>query len=116
MRRLILIGSSLALGIEIICWEVWLAPLHPGAWTLALLALPVFAMSYAAWRNSNYGLQISSMLILAYVAEGVMRALNDHGTSAALAAVEVVLATVFFATVLTYLGPLKRDKRNAEHS
>jgi uncharacterized membrane protein len=116
MRRLILIASSFALGIEIILWEVWLAPLHAGAWTLALLAIPMFAVCYAAWRNSNYGLQVASMLILAYLAEGVMRVLNDRGTSALLAGVEVVLAAVFFVTDLAYLGPLKRDKRKAANS
>jgi uncharacterized membrane protein len=111
--RWILIVSSLLLGVEIILWELWLAPLHDGAWALALLALPVFAITLAAWRNSNYGLQISSMLILAYLAEGVMRLINDHGTSAFLALVELVLAGLFFVADLALLGPLKRQARKA---
>ena len=82
---------------------------------LVLLAVPVLGMSYAAWRSSNYGLQISSMLVLAYLTEGVMRALNDHGTSRGLAIIEIALVALFFCADLAYLSPLKKSARRAKN-
>jgi uncharacterized membrane protein len=42
------------------------------------------------------------MFILAYFAEGVMRAWGDQGASRLLAAMEILLALVFFASVVAY--------------
>jgi len=108
-------GSSLALAVEIILWESWLAPLKPQGSMLVLLALPVLFMSFAAWRQNNYGLQCCSMLVLLYLTEGVMRAINDSGMARLLAIIEIVLVTVFFAADLAYLAPLKQRARAGRH-
>ena len=42
------------------------------------------------------------MLILAYFAEGVVRAWSERGAAQALAGAEVVLSLVFFAAVVAY--------------
>ena len=49
-----------------------------------------------AGRRRTY--QWASMLILAYVAEGSVRAWSDHGLSAWLAVAQTILALVFFAS------------------
>ena len=112
---MLLLVSSFLLLLEIVLWECWLAPLRPGSSMLVLLALPVIGMCYAAWRRSNYGLQVCSMLVLVYLTEGVMRAINDHGTSRILAIIEIVLVALFFSADLAYLSPLKREARRARH-
>ncbi len=112
--RIVLLATSLLLVLEIVTWECWLAPLRPGGSMLVLLALPLVGMSYAAWRRSNYGLQVCSMLVLVYLTEGVMRAINDRGTSQVLAIIEIVLVALFFMADLAYLYPLKRDARRAK--
>ncbi|MCG6876893.1 MAG: DUF2069 domain-containing protein [Betaproteobacteria bacterium] len=94
--------SLLALIAVCLAWEVWLAPLRPGGSWLMLKALPLLAplRGVLAGRRRTY--QWASMLILAYVAEGAVRAWSDHGLSAALAVAEAILALAFFASAVTY--------------
>jgi uncharacterized membrane protein len=110
-----MVASSLALAVEILLWEAWLAPLRPHGSMLVLIALPVFFMTYAAWRQNNYALQICSMVVLLYLTEGVMRAINDSGLSMRLALLEIALVVVFFAADLAYLAPIKRTARASRH-
>lgn len=88
-----LIGLCLA-------WELWLAPLRPGGSWLMLKAIPLLAPLPGVLRGRRYTFQWSSMLILAYFAEGVVRAMSDHGISALLAIMEITLSLIFFATAL----------------
>lgn len=85
-----------------LAWELWLAPLRPGGSWLVLKVLPLLAPLFGILRGRRYTYQWSSMLILAYLAEGLVRATSDNGLSARLAALEVVLAIVFFATTLVF--------------
>jgi uncharacterized membrane protein len=52
--------------------------------------------------GTRYTYQWSSMFVLAYFTEGVMRAWGDRGASQALAGAEVLLTVVFFASVVGY--------------
>ena len=42
------------------------------------------------------------MLILAYFAEGAVRAWSEHGTSQALASIEIALSLCYFAAAVSY--------------
>jgi uncharacterized membrane protein len=94
--------ALLALLALCLAWELWLAPLRPGGSWLALKALPLALPlgGILAGRRSAY--QWSSMLVLAYVAEGVARAWSERGASQLLAAAEVALAALYFATAVDY--------------
>lgn len=96
------VGSLIALIALSLAWEIWLAPLRPGGSWLMLKAIPLLTplRGVLAGRRRTY--QWSSMLILAYVAEGSVRAWSDHGLSASLALLEVILALVFFASAVIY--------------
>ena len=94
--------SLIALLFLCLAWELWLAPLRPGGSALALKALPLLAPLRGVLHGRRYTYQWSSMLILAYFAEGVARAFSDRGASAALAAAEALLALVFFAAAVAY--------------
>lgn len=81
---------------------MWLAPLRPGGSLVALKALPLSFPIPGVLNGRRYTYQWSSMLILAYFAEGVVRAWSERGASQWLAAAEIVLSLVFFASAVAY--------------
>ena len=95
-------GGVLALIALGLLWEWWLAPLRPGGSMLALKVLPLTLTLPGLLRGRRYTFQWSSMLLLAYLAEGATRAFTDRGTSAALAWVELLLALATFTSVIFY--------------
>ena len=98
--------SALAclLGLLALCvtWELWLAPLRPGGSWLVLKALPLLAPLFGLLHGRRYTFQWSSMFILLYLAEGLVRGYSDAGASAMLAAIEAALAAVFFFSAIAY--------------
>ena len=85
-----------------LAWELWLAPLRPGGSYLALKAAPLALPLYGILFGRRYTYQWSSMFVLAYFTEGVVRAWGDHGLSQLLAGAEVLLSTVFFVAAVAY--------------
>jgi len=94
--------ALVALALLCLLWELWLAPLRPGGSFLALKALPLALPLGGILRGRRYTYQWSSMLILAYFAEGVMRAWGDAGLSRQLAVGEIALSVAYFAAVVAY--------------
>ena len=95
-------GALITLVVLCLAWELWLAPLRPGGSLVALKALPLALPLPGILRGRRYTYQWSSMLILAYFAEGVMRAWTDSGLARTLAFAEVLLSLVFFAATVSY--------------
>lgn len=96
-------GASLvALILLCLSWELWLAPLRPGGSFLALKALPLALPLTGILAGRRYTYQWSSMLVLAYFAEGVMRAWSERGASQGLAAAEIALSLLFFVSAVAY--------------
>jgi uncharacterized membrane protein len=91
-----------ALAVLGIAWEVWLAPLRPGAWVLSLKVLPIILSYPALVRGQLRAYQWWSMGILLYLTEGIVRAWSDAGLSANLALIEVALTTICFLAILVY--------------
>ena len=96
-------GSLIALIFLALAWELWLAPLRPGGSALALKVLPLLVPLFGILRGKVYTYQWASMLILAYFAEGVVRAWSDRGLSAQLALAEIVLTVIFFLASISYV-------------
>lgn len=86
-----------------IAWELWLAPLRPGGSWLALKVLPLLWIAPGILRGRIYTFRASTMLILAYFTEGVVRAWSERGFSQSLAGAEIILALVFFGTAIAYV-------------
>ena len=95
-------GALITLILLCLAWELWLAPLRPGGSLVALKALPLALPLPGILAGRRYTYQWSSMLILAYFAEGVMRAWGDSGVARTLALGEVLLSLVFFAATVGY--------------
>ena len=110
--RLTACASLAALIVLCLAWELWLAPLRPGGSLLALKALPLAFPLAGVMSGKRYTFQWSSMLILAYFAEGVTRAWSDAGVSQIVAVLEVALSLLFFAAAVTY-ARLSRTTKTA---
>lgn len=100
--RLAAAGSLVLLAALCLAWELWLAPLRPGGSLMALKALPLLLAFRGIAEGRRYTYQWSSMLVLGYFAEGVMRAWAERGVSQSLAMMEVALGLVFFAAAVAY--------------
>src|SRR5689334_23371599 len=85
-----------------LAWELWLAPLRPGGSLLALKALPLVLPLGGVLQGRRYTYQWSSMLILAYFAEGLTRAWAESGLARELAIAEVMLSLGYFAAAVSY--------------
>ena len=95
-------GALAALIALCLAWELWLAPLRPGGSLVALKALPLALALPGLLAGRRYTYQWSSLLILAYFAEGATRAWSDAGLSQRLAGLEVILSLAFFAAAVSY--------------
>ena len=100
--RWIAFGSLAALLALCLAWELWLAPLRPGGSLLALKAAPLALPLAGIHTGRRYTYQWSSLLVLAYFAEGVVRAWSESGISQMLAAAEIALSVVCFSSLVTY--------------
>lgn len=105
MTRMLRIGagvSLIALILVCVAWEGWLAPLKPQGSMLILKALPLLLPLFGILKGRRYTYQWSSMLILIYFTEGVVRAWADQGVAAKLALIEVILSVSFFTCAIFY--------------
>ena len=94
--RALAVGSLLGLIVLGLAWELWLAPLRPGGSWLALKVLPLAIPLAGLLKHRMYTYRWVSLMVWLYFTEGVVRATSDTGTSAALAAIEVVLCLLLF--------------------
>lgn len=85
--------------------------LPPGHVLAVIKALALGFVFRRIWQADIYAMQWSSMFILLFIAEGVVRAMGDSQPSATLGAIEVVIAAIYFVAVLAYLRPLKKAAR-----
>lgn len=97
------VASLLALILLTLAWELWLAPLRPGGSWLVLKAAILLLPLMGVLKEKVYTYQWSSMFILAFFGEGVMRAWGDNGLSQQLAMAEVALTVLYFTSVVLYV-------------
>lgn len=95
-------ASLIALILLCLAWEGWLAPLRPGGTLLILKAAPLLLPLFGILRGRRYTYQWSSMFILLYFTEGVVRAWSDHGLSSFLATAETLLTLIFFGCAISF--------------
>ena len=98
----ICVVSLIALIALCIAWEGKLAPLKPGGSLLILKVVPLLLPLFGILRGKRYTFQWSSMFMMIYFTEGVVRAYSDTGLSAQLALIEVALSSVFFMASIFY--------------
>lgn len=97
----IAVGSLILLIFLTLAWELWLAPMRPPflVFKTLLLVLPLRGILH----ERLYTYQWSSMFILLFFCEGVVRGLTGHGLSSWLAWGEMLLSLAFFVSVIGYV-------------
>ncbi|MFT3847804.1 MAG: DUF2069 domain-containing protein [Propionivibrio sp.] len=95
--------SLIALIFLCLAWELKLAPIHVGGSWLVLKCLPLLAPLFGILNGRKYTYQWSSMLILVYLAEGVVRVTDSSVRAQLLAGAEILLSLVFFCSVIGYV-------------
>ena len=105
--RQVCFASLCALIVLCVAWELWLAPLRPGGSLMALKALPLALPLAGILQGRRYTFQWSSLLILAYFAEGVTRGWSETGLSQKIALLEVLLSLAFFVAAVSYARATK---------
>jgi uncharacterized membrane protein len=103
-------ASWLALLLLTVLWEWLLAPLRPGGSWLVLKGLPLLLPLAGVLRGDVRVMQWALLLVLAYIAEGGVRA-ADPPPAGTLAMVEIALGLAFFAAAIVYLRPFKKAAR-----
>lgn len=104
LRRLYLTACTTLITLIFLClaWELRLAPIQPGGSWLLLKVMPLLAPLFGILNGRRYTFQWSSMLILLYFTEGIVRATTETGTSQLLAVAETALALTFFTATVAY--------------
>jgi uncharacterized membrane protein len=106
------VTSLVILCVWLLAWEIVVAPLHPGGSLLALKALPLLLPLRGVIKRDLYTLQWSSMVILIYFIEGVVRAWSDRSEISRIMALgEVLLVVSYFVFALLYLRPYKKQAK-----
>jgi uncharacterized membrane protein len=100
--RALATAALVALIVLALAWELWLAPLRPGGSLLALKALPLVAPLGGVLQGRRYTYQWSSMLVLAYLAEGVVRAWAESAMARHLALAEIACSMIFFIAAVSF--------------
>jgi uncharacterized membrane protein len=107
-------SAALALCVLCVYWE-WLgAPVRAGGTLLALKMLPLAMFLRGLWRGQLYAMQAVSMLVLLYMAEGVIRGMGDAGASAGFAWAEFVLSWACFFGCILHVRPFKLAFKQAK--
>jgi len=104
------VTSLVILCVWLLAWEIVVAPLHPGGSLLALKALPLLLPLRGVIKRDLYTLQWSSMVILIYLVEGIVRAWSDRTELSRIMALgEALLVAAYFLFALLYLRPYKKQ-------
>jgi uncharacterized membrane protein len=100
--------GAVSLCVLCVCWEWFLAPLYVGGTLLVLKTLPLLLCLKGLWHGRLYVLQVTSMLVLLYMSEGVIRGMGDIGMSQYYAWTEFFLAWLCFFACLFHVSPYKK--------
>ena len=103
------VASMALLIVWLVAWETVVAPIKPGGSLLALKAVPLLLPLIGAIKRDIYTLQWSSMVILLYFAEGVVRGYSDTDPQSQLMAWgEAAIVVVYFVCTILFLRPYKK--------
>jgi len=106
------IGSLSLLIAWCVAWEMWIAPFKPGGSWVVLKAVPLVFPLLGVIKRDIYTLQWTSMMILVYFIEGVVRAWADKVTPW-LGWGEAAIVVVYFLCAILYVAPYKKAAKQA---
>ena len=117
LYRYIAFVCTVLLIVLCVLWEWVLDPIVPGGTFFALKALPLVFALLGLWRGNLYTMQWTSMLVLLYFMEGVVRWYTDTtALSRQLAMAEALLSMLVFYAAIMYVRPAKRVAKQRKKS
>jgi len=116
VAQVLVVATLLSIAGLGLAWEWWLAPTGRGTW--AIKVVPLLLCLPGLLRHRLYTYRAASLLLWAYVTEGLVRATSEHGLSQALASAQVLLALLLFILCVRYirLRVLRRRRTPASAS
>ncbi|MBZ8141433.1 hypothetical protein CLD22_16195 [Rubrivivax gelatinosus] len=99
--RALALAALIALIVQGVAWELWIAP--TGSGTLALKVLPLVAAVPGMLRHRLYTFRWLSMVLWLYVTEALVRSTSEHGAGQVMAIVELVLCILLFTFCALYV-------------
>ena len=110
--RWLAVAALVALILQGLAWELWLAPLRPGGSWWAVKVLPLCLPLAGLLKRRMYTYRWTSLLVWLYVLEGAWRATSHRPADVPLALVEVFLALILFTACALHV---RIRLRNATH-
>lgn len=111
-RRVLAVAETALLVLAIASVALPFAVDPPRGLVLAVVKLVVIGfVALRVRRRDAYAMQWSSMGVLLFLAEGVVRATSDPAPSATLGGIAALAAATYFGAVLVHLRPLKKASR-----
>jgi uncharacterized membrane protein len=101
--RHLAVASVLALIALCLAWELWLAPLLPGRWWVALKAVPLVFPLAGLLKYRLYTYRWTSLLVWLYMLEGLTRVASDPAPARWLALAEIILSLLLFAACIAHI-------------
>ncbi len=107
------VGTWIALGLLLVAWEWFIAPVRPGGSWLVLKVVPLLLPLPSMLRGNKDAMQWALLIVLIYLIESTVR-LFEPAPYGLLALVELVLVCVFFVAAVLYLRPFKQAEKAAK--
>ena len=101
--RWLAVASVLALILQGLAWELWLAPLRPGGSWWALKVLPLCLPLPGLLKRRMYTYRWTSLLVWLYVLEGTWRATGHRAMDVPFALVEIFLSLLLFTACVLHV-------------
>lgn len=109
LRHRIACALLITLVVYMLARELAIAPLRPGGSLLALKALPFVLALPGVLRRRLYTFQWTALLVLVYVALGIVSGMSDAKPVSRWAGwAEALIASGYFVAALAYVRPYKR--------
>jgi uncharacterized membrane protein len=110
--RWLAVACLVALIVQGLAWELWLAPLRPGGSWWALKVLPLCIPLAGLLRRRMYTYRWTALLVWLYFMEGAWRASGHRAIDVPFALVEVFLSLLLFVACVLHV---RFRLRNAKH-
>ncbi len=101
--RWLAVASVIALIVQGLAWELWLAPLRPGGSWWAVKVLPLCIPLAGLLRRRMYTYRWTALLVWFYFMEGAWRASGHRAIDVPFALVEVFLSLLLFIACVLHV-------------
>ena len=100
--------SLIALIILNLLWEIFYNPLHSEGSLMVIKSVILLIPLSGILKKNRYTYQWSSMFILLFFIEGVVRFYSETGVSQSMALYQIILSCIFFVSTMFFCKGTRR--------